>query len=618
MCGIYGTTITYSDNQIKSKLERTAFRGPDKMDWKSYNYNDATITFGHNRLSIIDLDPRSNQPFNYLDKINIVFNGEIYNFQELRKRLSQKGYVFNTTSDTEVICAAYLEFGKKCLDHLNGMFAFVIYDIRKQQFFGARDRLGQKPFYYYLNGKEFEFSSQISSIQLFNEKRLTISTNAIREYLSWGTIPDPNSIFNEIKKLQAGHYFTYDLNTGKFKNEEYWDIDYLGKYKFTGTYDEATLELEKIAKDAVKMRLFADVPVGVFLSGGVDSSLIAALATKSTNEKIKTFSVKFNEKGFDESIYAKQVADHLNTDHHIIECNYKEGIELIDDFHHYYDEPFNDSSAIPSMLLAKYTKKHVTVALSGDAGDESFIGYHRYNWVRHMNNIYKMPKPLRLLAAKTLNIMPHYKLKVIGGVIHNKSVNDAYLSTLYSPESNWFEFEQTNKLHFEELKYLYHENKNVFERVSDFDIKTYLNWDINTKVDRATMAYSLEARAPLLDYRIVEFARSLPTDFKFQNKNQKRILKDVLYKHVPKEIFDRPKAGFTMPFKEWFKADLKDYVLTELNFENLSEIPGIKPKEVIKMINQHMDGSWNRTGLIWQLIILRQWLKNNGQGFSIK
>ncbi|WP_298499359.1 asparagine synthase (glutamine-hydrolyzing) [uncultured Algibacter sp.] len=618
MCGIYGTTIHYKDYQIKTKLERTQFRGPDEMGYKSYKFNGNHVTFGHNRLSIIDLDPRSNQPFNYLDKVHIAFNGEIYNFQELRKKLSLKGYVFNTTSDTEVICAAYLEYGKKCLDHLNGMFAFVIYDINEQQFFGARDRLGQKPFYYYLNGKEFEFSSQISSIQLFNEKRLTISTNAIHDYLSWGAVPDPNSIFNEVKKLRAGHYFTYNLETGKFIEEEYWDIDYKDKNKFTGTYSEAQSELEDLLKDAVKMRLFADVPVGVFLSGGVDSSLIAALATKSTNEKIKTFSVKFNEKGFDESIYAKKVADHLNTNHHIIECNYKEGMDLIDNFHHYYDEPFNDSSAIPSMLLAKHTKKHVTVALSGDAGDESFIGYHRYNWVRYMNSIYKMPKPLRLLASKTLNIMPHYKLKVIGSVIKNKSVNDAYLGTLYHPESNWFEFQQTNNSDFEELKYLYHDNKNVFERVSDFDLKTYLNWDINTKVDRATMAYSLEARAPFLDYRIVEFGRSLPTHFKFQNKNQKRILKDVLYKHVPKEIFDRPKAGFTMPFKEWFKKDLKDYVLTELSFDNLSDIPGIKPKEVQKMINQHMDGSWNRTGLIWSLIILRQWLKNNGEGFSIK
>lgn len=616
MCGIYGTTIKYSDHQIKSKLERTSFRGPDKMDWKSYNHNDTTVSFGHNRLSIIDLDPRSNQPLSYQEKVKIVFNGEIYNFQELKKSLSQKGYVFNTTSDTEVICALYLEYGKDCVSYLNGMFAFVIYDVEQHQFFGARDRLGQKPFYYYLNGKDFEFSSQISSIQLYNN-RLTISKRAIQKYLSWGTIPDTDSIFNEIKKLSAGHSFTYDLDTGKFKDEQYWDLDYLGKNKFKGSYKDAMQELEHITSDAVKTRLFADVPVGVFLSGGVDSSLIAALATKSTNEKIKTFSVKFNEKGFDESIYAKKVADHLKTDHHIIECNYSEGLDLIDNFYHYYDEPFSDSSAIPSMLLAKYTKKHVTVALSGDGGDESFIGYHRYNWVRHMNKIYKLPKPIRELAAKSLQALPHYKLKIIGNVIKHKNVNDAYLGTTYNPNSNWFEFDN-DITDFEELKYIYHDKKNVFERVSDFDLKTYLNWDINTKVDRGTMAFSLEARSPLLDHRVVEFSRALPTDFKYYKKNQKRILKDILYDHVPKQIFDRPKAGFTMPFKEWFKTDLKDYVLTELSPENLSDIPGVKPAEVTKMINQHMDGSWNRYSQIWQLIILRQWLKNNEQGFSIK
>ena len=617
MCGIYGTTIKYTDNQIKSKLQRTAFRGPDKMGSELYEYNGNTVTFGHNRLSIIDLDPRSNQPFNYLDKIKIVFNGEIYNFQHIRKNLSSKGYVFNTTSDTEVICAAYLEYGEDCVSYLNGMFAFVIYNIQEQEFFGARDRLGQKPFYYYKNGTEFEFSSQISSIQLFNNNRLSISSKAIHKYLVWGTIPDTDSIFNEVKKLPAGHSFTYSLSSGNFKTKQYWDIDYLGNTKFTGSYNEAMAELENLTMDAVKTRLFADVPVGVFLSGGVDSSLVAALATKTTNEKIKTFSVKFNEKGFDESIYAKQVADHLNTDHNIIECNYNEGIDLIENFYQYYDEPFSDSSAIPSMLLAKHTRKHVTVALSGDGGDESFIGYHRYNWVKYMNSIYKAPKPLRLLGAKTLQYLPHYKLKIIGDVIRKNNVTDAYLGTFFSPNSDWFKFDYDIS-NFDELKYLSHNNKNIFERVSDFDLKTYLNWDINTKVDRATMAYSLEARSPLLDHRLVEFGRSLPTSFKYYKKNQKRILKDILYKHVPKELFDRPKAGFTMPFKEWFKTDLKDFVLTELSVENLNEIPGVNSKEVTKMINQHMDGSWNRYSVIWKLLILRQWLKNNGEGFSIK
>lgn len=617
MCGIYGTTIKYSDNQIKEKLERIAFRGPDKIDWKHYKNSKHQVLFGHNRLSVIDLDPRSNQPFSYLEKIKIVFNGEIYNFKELKSKLSKKGYAFNTTSDTEVICAAYLEYGENCVNYLNGMFAFVIYDISKQQFYGARDRLGQKPFYYYINGKDFEFSSQISSIQLYNNQRLTISRKAIHKYLSWGTIPDNTSIFNEVEKLAAGHFFTYNLNTGEFKNKEYWDIDYLGEKKFNGTYDDAKCELEFITKNAVKDRLFADVPVGVFLSGGVDSSLIAALATKTTKKKIKTFSVKFNEKGFDESTYAKQVADYLKTDHHVIECNYNEGLDLIDNFCYYYDEPFSDSSAIPSMLLAKHTKKHVTVALTGDGGDESFIGYHRYNWIRHINRIYKLPSPLRKITSKSLQMLPHYKLKVIGSTISHKNVNDVYLGMKYSPNSSWFHFDD-DITNFNELKYIYHDKKNIFERISDFDLKSYLNWDINTKVDRATMAYSLEARSPLLDHKVVEFARSLPTEFKYYKRNQKRILKDILYNHVPKEIFNRPKAGFTIPFKEWFKTDLKDYVLSELNQASLKDLPGVKPRETTEMIMQHMDGSWNRYSQIWQLIILKQWLKNNGQGFSIK
>src|SRR5690606_21194199 len=256
-----------------------------------------------------------------------------------------------------------------------------------------RDRLGKKPFYYYHNKMQFEFASQISSIQLFNN-RLSISKKAIINYLSWGVIPDNSSIFNEVRKLPAGHSFNYDLINGEFKSHQYWDIDYLGEKKFSGTYKEALTKLEFLTYKAVKDRLFADVPVGVFLSGGIDSSLVAAMATRTTSERIKTFSVKFNEKGFDESPYAQQVADHLKTDHHVIECNYSEGIDLIETFSQYYDEPFADSSAIPSMLLAKHTKNQVTVALSGDGGDESFIGYHRYNWVRYLKFIYSVPKPM--------------------------------------------------------------------------------------------------------------------------------------------------------------------------------------------------------------------------------
>ncbi|MEH6538373.1 MAG: asparagine synthase (glutamine-hydrolyzing) [Psychroserpens sp.] len=615
MCGIYGTTLTYNEQQVKDKLKRTAFRGPDKMGWQFYEQNKHKIIFGHNRLSIIDLDPRSDQPFTYYEHIHIVFNGEVYNFKSIRETLIKLGYKFNTTSDTEVLCAAYLEYGQDCVDHFNGMFAFVIYDEKKQQFFGARDRLGQKPFYYYHNGTDFEFASQISSIQLHMDN-LTISERAISYYLAWGNIPDPQSIFNEVKKLKAGHTFTFDLNTGDFNTKPYWDIDYKNEHPFKGSYEDAKQELNEILKDAVSTRLFADVPVGVFLSGGIDSSLIAAKATETSSTKIKTFSVKFNEKGFDESKYAQQVADHLQTDHHVIECNYDEGIDLIKGFNEFYDEPFSDSSAIPSMLLSKHTKKHVTVALSGDAGDESFIGYHRYNWARKGNKIYKLPQSFRKLSANGLNLIPYYRLKVIAKTIQYKDSNEAYLNAMTGLDQSFIKTDYNNR-DVEELKYLMHDKKNLIERVSDFDTKTYLNWDINTKVDRATMAFSLEARAPLLDHRVVDFANSLPTDFKFKKGTTKRILKDVLYQSVPEHIFNRPKSGFTMPFARWFKEDLKDFVLSELNDEALKSIPCIDVEKVQFMIKQHMDGSWNRYPLIWKLLVLKQWLNDNGKGLPI-
>jgi len=616
MCGIYGSTIKYSQGQVQEKLERTSFRGPDKLGTKFLGKEEKMVIFGHNRLSIIDLDPRSDQPFTYYNHVHIVFNGEIYNFKIIKDNLLHKGYKFNTTSDTEVICAAYLEYGEDCVNEFNGMFAFVIYDEKKQLLFGARDRMGKKPFYYSLDGKGFEFASQISAIQLFKAS-LSISKNAIAAYLAWGAVPDPNSIFNEIKKLQAGHLFTYDLDSKEFKNKKYWDIDYQGKQKYQGTYLEAKGTLNDLIKDAVSSRLFADVPVGVFLSGGVDSSVVTALATETTTSKVKTFSVKFNEAKFDESKYAQQVASHLKTDHHVIECNYREGIDLIENLSYYYDEPFADSSAIPSMLLAKYTKNMVTVALSGDGGDENFIGYRRYNWIKKRSPIYSIPYSIRIAISNLLRLSPNYRIKIIADAIKYKNKNSLYLASIVGLNNSWLKSDY-DFMDIDENKYLYHSNKNLCERISDFDIKTYLNWDINTKVDRSSMAYSLEARAPLMDYRIVDFARSLPTNFKFQGENQKRILKDVLYDYVPKHIFDRPKSGFTMPFSEWFKHELKEYVLTELSDKNLKNIPCVNAKEVSFMIKQHMDGFWDSYPLIWKLLVLKQWLDKNGQGYIIK
>lgn len=601
MCGIYGSTVRFSDEIIRAKLARVNFRGPDYSEFKHID----DVILGHNRLAIIDLDTRSNQPFTYLHA-TIVFNGEVYNYKEIRKDLESRGYQFNTGSDTEVICAAYIQYGKSCVKHFNGMFSFVIYDKRNRMFFGARDRFGKKPFYYYHNGSDFEFASQPSQISL--ARNLTIDQQSINEYFIWGYIPEPRSIWAEVKKLPAGYSFTYSLTSGTLHTEKYWDIDYSWKSRFTGTYEEAQNQLSKLLHDSVKIRLNSDVPLGIFLSGGVDSSLVASIASRMV-KNVKTFSIKFNEKGFDESAYAKQVATHLGTDHHTIECNYQEGISLIRNFSTYYDEPFADSSGIPTMLLSKYTKKHVTVALSGDGGDEGFVGYERYKWLKMVRPLFSIPLPFREFMAAIIKLSPNYVHKLIAMGISMKDIETLYVKMFGGMENSWVLNQNLGlKNNFNEI--LKNRAKPFLENLSDFDIKTYLNEDINTKVDRASMAFSLESRSPLMDYRVIEFARSLPTGYKYKNGVQKRILKDILSEYVPAYLFKRPKAGFTMPFKEWFRNELKEYVLDNLSVSELQNIPGINVQRTHEIINEHLSGKWNRYPQIWKLLVLSQWLKN--------
>ncbi|HEY0668391.1 MAG TPA: asparagine synthase (glutamine-hydrolyzing) [Sphingobacteriaceae bacterium] len=607
MCGIYGSTIMYGENTVREKLAVMNFRGPD---FSGFVYTPKVI-LGHNRLAILDLDSRSNQPFDYLH-LKIVFNGEIYNYRLIRDSLEKDGYHFNTTSDTEVICAAYLAYGEACVKHFNGMFAFVIYDTAKQQFFGARDRLGKKPFYYSHQGVFFEFASQPSVIKI--KRNLTIDQQAVSEYLIWGYIPEPRSVWHEIKQLAAGNYFRYQLGTGDLHIVKYWDLDYNRNNQFLGGYNEAKEVLKGLLSDSVEMRMNADVPLGVFLSGGIDSSLVAAIASKKVNH-VKTFSIRFNEAGFDESKYAQQVAAELKTEHHTIECNYNEGIELINNFSNYYDEPFADSSAIPTMLLSKYTRKQVTVALSGDGGDEAFIGYTRYKWIKMVNYLFTLPVSVRRGLALLIKQSPNYVHKLIAMGISIEDIDELYIKMLGGLENSWISYPDNgmNNSHSHIFK---RSNKSLLEKVSDFDIKTYLNGDINTKVDRASMAFSLESRAPLMDYRIIEFTRSLPTAFKYSSGNQKRILKDILFDYLPASLFNRPKAGFTMPFKEWFKKELRDYVLDNLSKSELEKIPGINVKRTQEIIQEHMTGKWNRYPQIWKLLVFSQWQKKHIQSHS--
>ncbi|WPU95302.1 asparagine synthase (glutamine-hydrolyzing) [Mucilaginibacter sabulilitoris] len=600
MCGIYGSTIYYNDDVVKAKLERIKFRGPDHSGFERVG----SITLGHNRLAIVDLDPRSNQPFTYLH-LKVVFNGEIYNYQQIKATLKTLGHVFQTDSDTEVLAAAYLEYGANCVEHFNGMFAFVIYDTKEYKLFGARDRLGKKPFYYAHNGLDFEFASQPSQITL--GRQVNLDLKAINEYFVWGYVPEPRSAWEEISKLQAGYSFTFDIATGQFKTTKYWDLNdnHLNTYK--GSYNQAQVELKELLTDAVNIRMHADVPLGVFLSGGIDSSVVAALAAANTKQ-VKTFCIKFNEKGFDESVFAGNIAKYLNTDHHAIECHYDEGMSLIGDFGRYYDEPFADSSAIPSLLLSKYTKKHVTVALSGDGGDESFMGYSRYNWLNRANKFFNCPRALRKAIAGLVKLSPNYRHKLIAMGIGVESIDLLYVLMLGGLEYSWLQQPELGlEVPFKNI--LSAGSGSFLQKMSAFDIKTYLNGDINTKVDRASMAFAVEARAPLMDHRIVTFAQQLPDSYKFGNGVQKKILKDILFEHVPASFFNRPKSGFSMPLKHWFRHQLKDYVFDNLSKSELENIPGINVPRTMTMIDEHMTGKWNRSSQIWKLLVFVQWLK---------
>ena len=358
MCGIYATTKNITESEIQKKLNVINHRGPDNSD---FLINDK-FSFGHNRLSIIDLDERSNQPFEY-NGYYIVFNGEIYNHLELKKNLAAIGYSFRTTSDTEILLASYIEYGEKCLEMLNGMFAFIIYDPNKNLLFGARDRYGKKPLYYKLQDNSIECASQLSQLTITNENK--ISEIATHAYLKYKYIPSPLSIYDDVYKLEAGSSFSYSLANNKFNLKKYYSLQAKQKDKKNITYNQAITDLEELLHSAVKLRLIADVPVGVFLSGGIDSSLVAAVAQQQSHKPINTFCIKFQDEAYDESKAASDVASHIGSNHTTIECSPNDLLDFIYKYADCYDEPFADSSSLPSMLLSRVARKHVTVALTG-------------------------------------------------------------------------------------------------------------------------------------------------------------------------------------------------------------------------------------------------------------
>lgn len=613
MCGIYGTTINYPPDILKEKLHLMSFRGPDNQEIKSFivRGSDITdkVTMGHVRLSIVDLDSRSNQPFEYNENISIVFNGEVYNHKELRKQYLSD-VPLRTTSDTEVICAMYERFGKDCVNYFNGMFAYVILDRKKNILVGARDRLAKKPFYYLHNDKGFEFASQIKSIAHGN--RLEIDETARSLYLLHGWIPDPYCIFKGVRKLRGGELLIYHLDKNKLETEQYWDIhsNSCGFLK-PKSYDEAKEQVKELLYDAVRIRLQADVPVGTFLSGGIDSSLVCAIVSKY-NKDLCAYTAHFENKTFDESIFAVDTARHLGVPVKVCDCTGEDLLRVFDDYLEYFDEPFADDSLIPTSLVAQKAREDVTVILGGDGGDELFYGYPKYEWTKARLHQYQKPYWIRKMFT------PYFRHKggseeVMQSTQHDYA--DVYRSI------GMFCYNMGGAEKFDRIilgrqqpymKYLQNKERGILA-YSDYDMKTFMN-AVNQKVDRATMRCSLELRSPIMDYRVAEYSRLLPYEY-MNNKELglKRILKDILYEMVPRDLLDRPKRGFVPPTKDWFRGEIKEGLLDTVSYEKIGKlIPELDAAKLIQLRDSFLAGNSINSRILFTVYTYIKWFEKYG------
>lgn len=629
MCGITGF-IDFARSSSENTLERmtnTLFhRGPDGSGIQLLNEEKAQIGFGHRRLSIIDLSEHGTQPMQF-EHLWICFNGEIYNYQEIKDELSSLGHSFVGGSDTEMILHAYAQWGKACIDKFIGMFAIVLYDTKANTIFCVRDRAGVKPFFYYKQGDLFLFASELKAFHEHPKFQKKINLAAVGAFMQYGNVPTPHCIFEDCYKLEPGHSLTLNLENQTVQIERYWNVyDAYNQPKTSISFEEAKTETEKILTSACEYRMVADVPVGVFLSGGYDSACVTSLLQKNRTEKLKTFTIAVPDIGLNEAPYAKDVAKHLGTDHTEIECTQKDATDLIVDLPFYYDEPFADSSAIPTTLVSIMARKHVTVALSADAGDEVFAGYNRYDYLmRYGKKMEQLPGFVRKSMAGMMDLIPSEKIPVLKnkynfhnryeklkGILRNPSSEQIMLSL-----SQQYTDEQLKKVlknaNFEALPTHYRskELKAAFSTplayMMAIDYQTYLLDDILQKVDRATMTASLEGREPFLDHRVIEWAATLPDDFKYHNGEKKYILKEIVHDYIPKELMDRPKMGFAIPIAHWLQNDLRELVEEHLSEKKIVEQGIFNWEFVAKLKADFFGGKKEFDVKLWYLLMFQMW-----------
>ena len=627
MCGITGIyyfdkqrTVNFS--QLKKMTDIIEHRGPDDEG----HYIDKNVGLGHRRLSIIDLTPDGHQPMCNEDaSIWIIFNGEFYNYLDYKDEIIIKGHQLRSRSDTEYILHLYEDYGFDMVHKINGMFAFVIWDSKKQLLFAARDRMGVKPFHYYIDNEKFLWGSEIKSILEHENVDKTIDNLALSDYFSFMSIPAPKTIYKKIRKLEPGHRLI--INGNEIKNEKYWDlIAETDNYKTDNYYLD---KFESLFADAVNLRMISDVPLGAFLSGGVDSSAVVAMMAKNGVKDIKTFSIAFkDQQKFDESIYAKQVADQYHTHHTEFNLSGKY-IDILPKLAWHFDEPFAVSSAFAVYYLSKMTREHVTVALSGDGGDELFAGYpFRYAHDTRFDGIEKIPMPLRKFilwstslsalnressfAVKSRKARDYFKMACKNredAFIDNFSYFDSTLKGNLFNQNLWSELSSydPNSVY----KKYYSENikgSRLFKRQLG-DIKTSLPDEMLKKVDNMSMAVSIESRTPFLDYRLAEFSAQLPDHLKLNGMNGKVIVKKTMEKYLSNDILYRKKHGFNVPFGEWVKNELKDYINETLSEKNIKDSGIFNYPYICKIIELHRSGRFDYSNQIYMLLMFEIWRK---------
>ncbi len=601
MCGIAGyLNINISPGQKAKIMEDLRHRGPDTHG--SYESKKKNVQLIHRRLSILDLSDSANQPFFSHDgRYVIIYNGEVFNFKELA---AEYNIETTTNSDTEVIIELFSRKGVDFVKELNGMFSMAIYDITMDILYLFRDRIGIKPLYYFNNNREFAFASELKALSFLGK---TISTDALHHYLYLGYIPEPYSIYEEIRKFPAGCYgiFADDHLT----IHSYWTVDEkIGEYVITDQ-NTAKQTLKDLLHSSINYRMISDVPLGIFLSGGIDSSLVSAISQDISHTPVNTFSIGFKEKEKNEAVYAKKVANHLHTNHHEFMLEQEEAVSIIQDIVTMYDEPFADPSALPTSLVSKKAKDHVTVALGGDGGDELFMGYGMYTWADRL--AHPLLSSLRLPIYYGLKAFGNQRLKR-GANVFNFPSQKTKKSHIFSQDQNFFSQREVEKLTKVEMDENIRSQRflSPAEEQSFFDIKYYLKDDLLVKIDRASMVHSLEVRVPILDHRIVEFSLNLDEKLKRRDGDSKYLLKQILYDYVPKEFFDRPKQGFSIPLKKWLKEDLKSDVLNELSEKNSTKYNLLNYDVVKKYIHGFYSGIDDYYNKVWALYILQKWLNS--------